>query len=593
MNATQSRLLTFLNTLQQLHIPIYQRTYSWLATECDQLWNDVVRAGKDPETVTHFMGAVVYLAPGAAPLATEPAERLVIDGQQRITTLTLLLVALRDVLESQIASGQQPQVSPDQIHQQFLTNHFAKQDKQFKLLLTGKDHATLQLILNRMALEATPTSPLSANIAKNYHHFRAKIESGIESGEVSPDQLFDGIQKLMIVEVSLEKGVDDPQLIFESLNSTGRDLSQADLIRNFVLMRLSPDEQKQLYLEHWQPMEQRFLNQENGELHDHYTKWFDLFVRDYLTLTSERGAIPKISGVYDAFKEYARKKALTAPVLVADLHHFSSFYTRLRLDDRETDADLMEHFRNINAIEVDVAYPFLMRILADYEDKKLDKATLLSILTAVESYVFRRSVCGIPPNSLNKTFATLYRNAGRLNTGNYTRDVENTLCALKSNYRFPDDDEFRREIEIKNLYQTRTCNYLLRKLENFGTTEKIVLPNHKITVEHILPQNENLPDEWRTMLGDDWQHVQNRWLHTLGNLTLSGYNSSLSDHPFEEKCDLEIDGQKVGLGSGRFQLNQSVKDRVVWDEDAIRERAATLSQRALKVWPYPTITSSP
>lgn len=589
MKALESRLLTFLYAPQQLHIPIYQRTYSWLATECDQLWNDVVRAGQDPETATHFMGAVVYLAPGAAPLATEPVERLVIDGQQRITTLTLLLLALRDVLESQIASGQQPQVSPDQIHQQSLTNQFAKPDKQPKLLLTGKDHATLQLILNRMALEATPTSPLSDNVVKNYQRFRAKIESG----EVSPEQLFDGIQKLMIVEVSLEKGVDDPQLIFESLNSTGRDLSQADLIRNFVLMRLSPDDQKQLYLEHWQPMEQSFLNQENGELHDYYTRWFDLFVRDYLTLTSESGAIPIIRGVYDAFKEYARKKAMAAPVLVADLHYFSSFYTRLRLDNRETDPDLMEHFRNINAIEVDVAYPFLMRVLADYENQTLDKATLLRILTAVESYVFRRSVCGIPPNSLNKTFATLYRNSGRLSTDNYAHDVENTLCALKSNYRFPDDDEFRREIEFKNLYQTRTCNYLLRKLENFGTTEKIVLPNLKITVEHILPQNENLSDEWRTMLGDDWQHVQNRWLHTLGNLTLSGYNSSLSDRPFTEKRDLEMDGQKVGLGSGRFQLNQSVKDRLVWDEDAICERAATLSQRALKVWPYPALTSSP
>ena len=584
MKAIQANLLTFLHANQQLCIPIYQRNYSWLEAECDQLWKDIVRAGRDESTPSHFVGALVYLAPNAAPLATEPQMRLVIDGQQRLTTITLLLAALRDTLEQ--AGDDSSAVSPDQIHHQFLTNQYAAPSKRAKLVLTGKDNATLERIIARLPLDDALAATLSGVVSDNYRHFRSKLKAG----ETTALEVFGGIEKLMIVEVSLERGIDDPQLIFESLNSTGRDLSQADLIRNFILMRMEPEAQQQLYLKHWLPMEQAFLQTEDGAVKDFYPQWFDWFVRDYLTLKSEIGAIPKIGYVYDAFKEFARNSALSLSEIVADLHHFALHYVRLGLGKGENDTALAALYHDINNLEVDVAYPFLMRVLNDYETQKISHNEFCCVLQVVESYVFRRSVCGIPTNSLNKTFATLYRSArpDRAGTGaDYVAAIACYLADLDSYRRFPRNDEFRRELEIKDVYHTRNCNYLLGKLENFNAHEKILVADSKITIEHILPQSEVLRPEWIAMLGENWEQTRERWLHTLGNLTLTGYNSNFSDKPFEEKRDLALDGQQVGLGSGRFRLNEDVRDLETWDEAAIAARARRLSERAVTVWPFP------
>lgn len=241
---------------------------------------------------------------------------------------------------------------------------------------------------------------------------------------------------------------------------------------------------------------------------------------------------------------------------------------------------------DINELEVDVAYPFLMRVLDHYEARRLDRTGFLKVLRMIESYVFRRSICGIPTNSLNKTFAGLYAGSrlANQNSQEYVERIADSLACYDSYRRFPRDDEFARELMIKDIYHTRSC-YLLRKLENHGRTEKIALPDPLITIEHILPQTENLRPEWKEMLGPDWKKQQSAWCHTLGNLTLTSYNSSFSDRPFLEKRDLRIDG--IGFAHSPFRLNQEVRDQAQWNAQTIQTRARHLAEGACQVWVWP------
>ncbi len=581
MKAVEANLLQFLNVKQQFQIPLYQRAYSWDLVQCKQLWQDIVRVARDDSTPTHFVGSIVFIKHRAgAETVTGTPRRLVIDGQQRLSTLMLLLSALRSALASAEARGQSCGVLADEIQDEALFNRHGKGDDRYKLLLTDKDRATLIRIVDGLPLGEAD----SPRLVQNHAFFAGQIASG----EVDFDTLYRGLKKLTIVEVALEWGVDNPQLIFESLNSTGLKLSQTDLIRNFVLMGLEKSRQDSLYMGHWQPMEQAFVHHESGQPVDYYPAWFDSFVRDYLTLKKGSGAIPKISAVYQEFKHYAsRTDTGSIEEVVADLHHYARHYVRLALWGREADAEIHGILRDISALDVDVAYPFLLRALDDYDAGRLQRADFIAILRLVESYVFRRSVCGIPTNSLNKTFAALHR---RVRPGKYLESVQSALLLADSYRRFPRDDEFTRELKIKDVYHTRTVNYLLRKLENHERPEKIHLPDPHVTVEHILPQTPNLRAEWQRDLGDQWQALQSTLVHTLGNLTLTGYNSSFSDRPFLEKRDLAIDGEQVGLGHSPFRLNNGLENLEAWNATRIEERAARLATRAATVWSCPSLS---
>lgn len=573
---------------QQFQIPIYQRTYSWEREQCAQLWWDVLRVARDPATPSHFLGAVVYIRPGtSADLAISTPKRLIIDGQQRLTTLTLLLCALRDCLRDAEAAGETLDIVADQIHDEYLINKYALGDDKWKLLLTDKDSDTLLRIVRGEPLEALSGDVVSERIRANTLYFRdAMSPSARAKGQFSLADVFAGVGKLMIVEVSLEHGVDDPQLIFESLNSTGRDLSKADLIRNFVLMRFDADTQEQLYRSHWQPMEKAFLNMEEGRWLDYYAAWFDSFARDYLTLKTSN--IPVIKRVYEEFKTYAERSDTPGiPNLVADVGRFARHYVRLGFA-REDDAELRELMRDINTLEIYVAYPFLLRVVDDFETRKITREALRDVLRLVESYVFRRAVCSIPTQSHNNTFAKLARDAGLdkvSDPANYVQAIADVLIRLETYRRFPGDEEFAFELRTRDSYHTRTVRFLLDKLENWDRHEKIALSD-RISVEHILPQGEDLHPQWRAMLGPNWQTVQASHVHTLGNLTLTGYNSSYSARPFLEKRDLVAGGTDIGFKASPYRLNENVRDRDTWDAQAIEERGHALSQRALKIWPF-------
>lgn len=561
MIAKDANLLKFLFGPKQLIIPIFQRTYSWTLKECNQLWGDILKAGKNDKMPGHFVGSVVYIEKGIYQVSSIP-QLLVIDGQQRLTTITILLSALARAIDSHTESLE---ISKEKIDNNYLFNAEEDGDLRYKLLLTQTDKNTLIKLI-----EGKELPPEASNrITENNQFF----EEQIRNAGVDIMTLYKGIEKLIIVDIALNREHDNPQLIFESLNSTGLELSQADLIRNYILMGLEPKEQTELYQDYWFSMEKSF-----GQTA--YITHFDRFMRDYLTL--KMGRIPKIDEVYQEFKVHAltQPKEITIKDIVSDIYKFSKYFVYMALE-KEADRELKEIFTDINSLKVDVAYPLLLELYDDYSGDKLDKASFVEILRLIESYVFRRAICGIPTNSMNKTFATFNR---ELDKTKYL-EIFKAVFVVKDSYkRFPNDSEFMRELIAKeNLYTFRSSKYWLRKLENYKRKEKITVEEY--TIEHIMPQNENLSDEWKKDLGEKWQEIHSRYLHSLGNLTLTGYNSELSHRPFLEKRDIE-----GGFKSSPLRLNEGLGLLEKWTEDEIKKRAERLANLASNVWEYPQIT---
>jgi len=385
------------------------------------------------------------------------------------------------------------------------------------------------------------------------------------------ESLCKGIAKLAIVDIALNRGEDNPQLIFESMNSTGKALSQADLIRNFILMGLQPELQTRLYESYWRPMELEFGQAAYGEE-------FDAFMRHYLTI--KFAEIPRIDQIYDNFKFYASKEDVASAgveELVRDLRQFSQYYCAMSLG-KEKDPDLRRAFADLKEFKVEVAYPFLLETYGDYKAGQINKQEFAEIVRLVESYAFRRAVVQIPTNSMNKTFARFSLSIDR---ANYLESVRAIFVSLKSYRRFPSDEEFARELKMRDLYNFRRGAYWLRKLENLNRKEIPVLEDYSI--EHILPQNDELNDWWQESLGENWKEIRDRLLHTIGNLTLTRYNSEFSDRSFPEKRDFPNGGFKTSP----LALNQGLGELETWNESTINSRADQLISKALEVWESP------
>jgi len=565
MKASEAGLLLFLQKSPQFIVPIYQRTYSWTEKQCRQLWDDILRAGSSDAITVHFIGSIVYIQQGLWQVVHH-APLLVIDGQQRLTTISLLLEALARAIgdDDEPLEG----FSAAKLRAYYLTNPLEKRDSYFKLLLSQTDNASLKAIIRNVEQPQVP----SVRVTQNFELFAGLLAS--QQGDLAP--VCRGLAKLVVVDIALDRDRDNPQLIFESMNSTGKELSQADLIRNFVLMGLEPALQTRLYEDYWRPMEQEF-----GQ--EAYGTHFDGFMRHYLTVRT--GDIPREREVYEAFKNHAR----TAPVaaagieaLVKEIRAFARYYCAMALG-RESDAALRAAFHDLRELKVDVAYPFLLELYDDYAKRVLSAADFVSAVRLIEAYVFRRAICSIPPNSLNKTFSTFGK---ALRKDRYLESIQAHFLTLPSYRRFPTDDEFRRDLQTRDLYNIPRRSYWLRRLENHGHKEYVAVDEY--TIEHILPQNPELPKAWRQALGPDWQRIQQQWLHTIGNLTLTGYNAEYSDRPFAEKRDM-----KGGFGESPLRLNKGLGQIDVWDEGAIRARADRLADIAVKeVWTVPRLAAA-
>lgn len=566
MQAGETTLNKLLNTSRQFIVPIFQRNYSWQKNQYEQLWLDILRASKFKEKQNHFIGSIVYIDMGTP--AGRPQQLLLIDGQQRLTTISILLCAIKDYVQK--FDLKTKFINLAKIKNQFLYNSDEVDEDRYKLLLNVQDKETyIKLVDDTLFTVNKP----AMNIIKCYEFFYAQIEEYVKQhGQI--DDIYTGIFKLSLVLISLDKDSDNPQMIFESMNSTGKDLSQTDLLRNYLLMDLTPEKQNLLYKTYWKPMEELF----GEDIYKNDLNKFDYFIRDFLTLKNDTGHICKINNVYENFKRYYLDNNCEKFAILKELFTYAKYYACIDLL-QEKDDDLKFYWRELKKLDSHVAYPFLLRLYDDYSKQMLTKNDFIRILQVVMSYLWRRAICEIPTNSLSKTFAILYQ---EVNKKDYANSVIKAFV-FKSNYkRFPSDYEVREKLQTKDIYHFRLRKYLLEVLENYYHKEPIDLNTANYTIEHIMPQNIEHNLSWQKMLGEDWQEVHSLYLHTLGNLTLTGYNAEMSNKSFDEK----VNGES-GFKYSHLKLNESIVQCDVWDKKAIQRRTNILTDIILKIWQYP------
>lgn len=556
MKADAIKLLDFIGKSQekQFVIPIYQRLYSWEKEQCKQLWDDIVKTGGNDQMNGHFIGSIVFVQDDI--YTTSHNEFLIIDGQQRLTTIMLLLTALRDHLNDEDEFLEK--FSCQKIQNRYLINSDEKDDKRSKFILSEPDRDTLLSLIDENRRK--PSEP-SSKIMENFKLFEEWIRKNTNQLET----IFKGLDRLMVVEISLERDKDNPQLIFESLNSTGKDLTQTDLIRNYILMGLEPEKQKIFYKKYWRAMEEDFKQNET---------LFNQFVRHYLTIKTRE--IPNINKVYVAFKRYQQERGIETEVLLQDLQKYCGYFYQI-VFKKEVDKDLNKALDFLVDLEMDVIYPLLLELYSDYSDGVLSKADFIPIIALIESYICRRAVCGLGTNSLNKVFPSFTRH---IQKDEYFKSLEAHFGYLTEKQRFPNNDEFKDLFITIDFYSFQKRRYFFERLENFDRKERVY--THEYTVEHIMPKK--LTEEWERDLGENFQEIHDKYLHTIGNLTLTGYNPEYSNKSFQEK-----QGMEKGFKDSPLRLNQSLRDLESFGEEEIKKRANDLADLALKIWTYPKL----
>ena len=549
MDATVSNLLTFLGGSVQLVVPVYQRPYSWDKKHCEQLWEDIMKVGRSDREVGHFLGSIVHVSDVHS--FSGLSKMLLIDGQQRITTITLLLLAMKEVLGDREIGDQEISA--------YLDNPCCTGESKYKLLLSKGDRDTLLYLLDG-------SNPKPQNVCKKLIENLSWLSQWLKEADAKNELeiVWRGLGRLRVVEISLDRDKDNPQLIFESMNSTGKDLSQADLIRNYVLMGMEPNIQTKLYEKYWYPMEVNFG--------DKYDEHFDAFVRNFLSM--EIRELPKIDDVYEKFKLYGSECDDVEEIL-RSLLRYSKFYCNMALN-REEDPGLKAAFLEFNSnLKADVTMPFLLKVYDHYDRGALDRSSFEKIVRLVISYIFRRLICNLPSNRLRGIFIDL---VGDIQEGISLDLMETHFRGLLGLGRFPDDLEFFGHLTTRDIYGLSCRLYILETLENHKRKEKI--PHKQYTIEHIMPKE--LDEVWEEELGSDHEEIHRKYLHTLGNLTLTGYNSEYGNKPFKAKRDM-----RGGFGSSPLNLNKDLGDYDVWNEATIQERAENLANEACRIWRAP------
>lgn len=565
MKANELQVVSFLQKPNvQFVIPVYQRNYDWTETECKQLLKDIITVETE-DRGTHFIGSIVFIHEGV--YSTNNIQELVIiDGQQRLTTINILYVALYRYAKE---SGQAHEA--DRLYNMFLINQYVADDKnKLKLKQTDANARAFKAIL----LGTEKQFDGYSNVIENYNFFRTAI---------SPDNfetLLRGLNRLIFVEISLERGKDDPQRIFESLNSTGLELSQSDLIRNYILMDLEPQKQREVFETIWNPIE------ENTRGVHRQTSLVSDFIRDYLTLRNKK--IPNKSKVYEEFKHLHFDKKDEA--FDQELEHIKSFsvhYKKFINPATVAAAAIRRELEHINRLEINVAYPFLLQVFEDAENGIVSEQELVNVLKLIQSYVWRRFVAGYPTNALNKIFMTLY---GEVDTEEYYESVAKALLRKKSSGKFPSDEEVKAALKDKDLYNIKAKNrsYFFELLENHNNRELVDTSNEQITVEHIFPQTPS--DNWRTALSEEeFVLFSEKYLNTVANLTLSGNNGPLGNKTFPEKKEMNLHGNEQGYRYSRLWLNDFLKTIDRWDISNFEKRFEQICLRFLAIWPAPDV----
>lgn len=547
MEANKIRLLEFLGSGKRtFNIPVYQRNYDWKSEHCTRLFRDIEKIALSNFQVEHFLGTVVYVVSYVQPTFV---EFVLIDGQQRVTSVTLLLKALYDAIQDEELK--------EDIYESYIINKRAPEPLRIKLKPIESDMSAYENIL-------TNENPSTENnIYNNYMLFKSLIEES----SVAPENLYNALTNIELVYIQLEKDKksENPQLIFESLNSTGLSLTQADLIRNFLLMNHSYEEQTKLYKEYWLKIEKLLSNSKISD-----------FVRDYLTMKTFK--ISTKDKVYDNFKEFATdpNNNFDEQGLLEDLLVFAKYYSYfLYFNSNNKEINYcLEQFQQLKSTTV---YPVLLYVFDDcYAYKKISENELVNLMNILISYIFRRQICGYPTNALNKIFSTLINEIEESEEYTYSDKLLSILIKKSSSGTFPKNKEFEIEFTQKDLYKSKIDKYTLCLLENYLAKEKIFVSND-ITIEHIMPQT--LTPQWQIELGKKYEEIHSQYLHTIGNLTISGYNSELSNKSFADKKDI--------FKNSNISICRNICDYTNWNDESIKQRAKVLFDIALKIWSLP------
>jgi uncharacterized protein with ParB-like and HNH nuclease domain len=567
MKANETKVDKFLATNETTFaIPVYQRNYDWTLFQCKQLLHDIIETGKNEKTNAHFIGSIVYVHDDVY-TASGLTELTIIDGQQRLTTITLIYIAL-----FKLAKKLNNQMLVNRIQKTYLINEFASEEEKLKLKPTENNKEALQHILNSTEEEEFKGY---SKIIENFDYFKSAISA--ENLEV----IQRGLSKLIFVDIALDRQKDNPQRIFESLNSTGLELSQADLIRNYILMGLSRTNQDRIYKSYWEVIEKNAKDETLNKTR------VSEFIRDYLTLKNKE--IPNKGDVYSKFKEkYPTSTIDELELVLTELKSLVKYYNKLTNPKNEADKLIRAQLEYINRLEINVAFPFLMKVYEDYSNDIIDKSIFISVLLTVQSFTFRRFILGLPTNALNKIFMGLY---DKVEPNNYLYSIQKSLLQRSGVQRFPRNTETINALKEKDVYNIKPKNrtYLFERLENFENFEAVAIEgNSDITIEHIFPQN---PDpKWKIELGtDEYNLIKENYLNTIGNLTLSGNNGKLSNKPFLDKKVMNVEGKEQGYNFSRLWLNRDLKEKMKWDKLEIEERANKISERFIKIWEIPEI----
>ncbi len=559
MKAIDRQFTAIINGNRQFVIPVFQRDFSWTREQCEQFWRDVMRASLPEAGSRHFMGSIVYVG---ADLMSAFQSWLLIDGQQRLTTLTVLMVALRDHIRETGWSGSDDGPTIARVEEYYLTNRLEAGQRHYKLILRRRDNATLQALVDGKNPAELDTES-SELLVEAYDCFR----SALRAPDCDPEAVYRGVARLNVVDVMLDRTVDNPQLVFESMNSTGIALRPSDLVRNYLLMGLPESEQTWLYAEHWSRIEVLFRTSGSA---------FDSFLRDYMALRQRLTQQIRQDRIYDEFKSFWDPEAATPlEELLADMARVARTYASflgVAPMQRPWLADAMGNMRSLNTTQG----LLIMRLYRFHETERLGQDEFVRAVVLIESYLLRRAVLGLQTRNYWSVFARI---AHDLVPEAPFESLQVALARLRGNYRFPNDEEFRRGLQEHDLYGLRVCKHLLDRLENAGYQEPSPVQN--FSIEHIMPQDITDVPQWQTMLGGAWAEEHGTWLHRLGNLTLTAYNSAYSNRPFDEKQ--VVDG---GFRHSAVRLNEDVRDAAQWTDIEIRNRGERLAARALQVWPH-------
>ena len=565
MKGSEARMTVFMEGAdKRFVIPVYQRKYDWRYENCCQLYDDLKKIVKDGRE-SHFFGSIV----SAVVPNGNKIEYHIIDGQQRLTTVSLLLLAIRNL----IAQGKVKPVEDkldEQISQRFLISPWANAGDKIKLRPAKSDReALIKLFGDEKDYDC------SSNLTINYQFFYDMVIKE----EVAVEDLYAAIGKLEIISITLDKG-DNAQIIFESLNATGLALSEGDKIRNYILMGLPAQVQTKYYDTYWEKIEKCTDNNVSD------------FIRDYLSIRQK--IIPARGTIYKAFKNYA--VSLPIDALLTDLLRYARFFEKLLtcksgLKEKKLDACLYRLMR----LGIVVTRPFFMEVFRLHQEKELSTDDVLKIFLITENYLFRRNICEVPTNALNRIFLNLNNEIRCYNhkADDYVSKFIYILLSKKWNHRFPDDNEFKASLAEKQVYRMRGNYkvYLFERLENYGTVETKdiykYLDEGIYTIEHIMPQKLTLA--WCDSLGEDAEEIHETWLHRLANLTLTGYNPSLGNKTFVEKRDTKEGGYK----SSGLRMNQKIAAKQTWGLAELKERNDEMLELAMEIWKYPITNFTP